>query len=277
MFSERLSYAFTDPGAIGFLQGLAEATEEKGYELLLLPGMRGDAQHAAAVRDAVVGGFCLYCMPDGHPAIAAAYERRLPVVIADEPRSEGAFFVGIDDRGACRALAEHVAGLGHEHLAVVADHLIDDSYEGFAGPERVTASTFRVSRERVAGFTAGAPSGTPLPVYETIANVDSLADRAVGALMDLDPRPTALMCATDVLALGAIAALRERGLDVPGDVSVTGFDDIPAAAPADLTTMRQSLQRKGQEAGRLLLEPDTEREVILPVELVERGSTAPPA
>jgi DNA-binding LacI/PurR family transcriptional regulator len=276
MFSERLSYAFTDPGAIGFLQGLSEATEEKGYELLLLPGMRGDHQHAAAVRDAVVGGFCLYCMPDGHPAIAAAYERRLPVVIADEPRSPGAFFVGIDDRGACRALAQHVVGLGHERLAVLGDHLIDDGYEGLAGPERVAESTFRVSRERIAGFAEGAPPGAPLPVYETVANVESLAPRAVGELMRLDPRPTALLCATDVLALGAIAALRELGLDVPGDVSVTGFDDVAAAAPAGLTTMRQSLRRKGQEAGRLLLERDTEREVILPVELVVRGSTGPP-
>src|SRR4029079_26829 len=86
MFSERLSYAFTDPGALGFLQGLSEATEEKGYELLLLPGMRGDEAHAAAVRDAVVGGFCLYCMPDRHPAIAAAHPRRPPALISAPPR-----------------------------------------------------------------------------------------------------------------------------------------------------------------------------------------------
>jgi DNA-binding LacI/PurR family transcriptional regulator len=276
MFSERLSYAFTDPGAIGFLQGLAEATEAKGYELLLLPGMRGDEAHAAAVRDAVVGGFCLYCMPDGHPAIAAAYERRLPVVIADEPRSPGAFFVGIDDRGACRELARHVVALGHERIAVIADHLLDDGYDGLAGPERVAASSFRVSRERVAGYAEGAVPGAPLPVYEALANVGSGAAHAARELMRLPAPPTALLCATDVLALGAIAGLRELGLDVPGDVSVTGFDDIAAAAPAGLTTMRQSLQEKGRQAGRLLLEPDTEREVILPLELVVRGTTGPP-
>src|SRR4051812_49602186 len=57
MFTERLSYAFTDPGAIGFLQGLTEATEEHGYELLLLPGMRGERHDAVAVRDAVVDAF----------------------------------------------------------------------------------------------------------------------------------------------------------------------------------------------------------------------------
>jgi DNA-binding LacI/PurR family transcriptional regulator len=62
---------------------------------------------------------------------------------------------------------------------------------------------------------------------------------------------------------------------VPGDISVTGFDDVPAAAPAGLTTIRQPLQEKGREAGRLLIEHGTEREVILPIELVARDSTGP--
>jgi DNA-binding LacI/PurR family transcriptional regulator len=69
---------------------------------------------------------------------------------------------------------------------------------------------------------------------------------------------------------------RELGLDVPGDVSITGFDDVPQAAAADLTTVRQPLIEKGREAGRLLMEQNTEREVVLPLELVTRGSTAPP-
>jgi DNA-binding LacI/PurR family transcriptional regulator len=85
-----------------------------------------------------------------------------------------------------------------------------------------------------------------------------------------------MLCSTDVLALGAMKALREQGLEVPRDVSVTGFDDVPEADLADLTTIRQPLVDKGREAGRLLMEPGTEREVILPIELVVRGSTAPP-
>ena len=86
MFSARLSYAFTDPAAVALLQGLTEATEDKGYELLLLPGYRGEETEFVAVRDAVVGAFCLYCMPDEHPAVQAALDRRLPVIIVDEPR-----------------------------------------------------------------------------------------------------------------------------------------------------------------------------------------------
>lgn len=276
VFSDRLSYAFTDPGAVGLLQGLTEATEAKGFELLLLPGMRGERQEAVAVRDAVVGAFCLYCMPEGHPAVAAAYDRRLPVVIVDEPRiPAGGFFVGIDDHEGARLVAAHVAALGHEHAAIVADRLVDDFTEGLAGPERIVRSNCKVSRERVAGYVAGLDTTNPVPVYEALSNFPDCGERAAAAVLSLSPRPTALLCSTDVLALGAIEALRERGLDVPGDVSVTGFDDVPAAAAADLTTVRQPLVEKGREAGRLLLEPGTEREVILPVELVARGSTGP--
>ena len=275
MFSERLSYAFTDPGAVGFLQGLTEATEAKGYELLLLPGMRGERREVVSVRDAVVGAFCLYCMSDAHPAVAAALDRRLPVVIVDEPRLPGTFFVGIDDREGARLAAAHVAELGHRRVALVADRLVDDYGEGLAGPERVALSNCKVSRERIEGYIAGLDGSDPVPIFEALANFPECGERAADELLALSPPPTAILCSTDVLALGLIDALRARGVDVPGDVSVTGFDDVPAAAAAGLTTIHQPLLDKGREAGRLLMEHGTEREVLLPVELVVRASTGP--
>jgi DNA-binding LacI/PurR family transcriptional regulator len=85
-----------------------------------------------------------------------------------------------------------------------------------------------------------------------------------------------VIAATDQLALGVIEAAHEAGLRVPDDLSVVGYDDIPAAAWArpGLTTVRQPLVEKGEIAGRLLSGGEAEREVILPVELVVRGSTA---
>jgi DNA-binding LacI/PurR family transcriptional regulator len=202
--------------------------------------------------------------------------RRLPVVIVDEPRSPGGFFVGIDDEEGARLAAAHVAALGHERVAVIVDRLVDDDTEGLAGPERIAASDCKVSRERMAGYFAGLNDPNPVVVYEALGNFISCGARAARELMALTPRPTALLCSTDVLAFGAIEALREAGLSVPADVSVTGFDDVPAATQYDLTTVRQPLVEKGREAGRLLIEHGTEREVVLPLELVTRGSTAPP-
>ena len=90
-------------------------------------------------------------------------------------------------------------------------------------------------------------------------------------------RPTAVIAATDRLALAVVDAALEAGLRVPEDLSVVGFDDIPAAASSRLTTVRQPLYEKGEAAGRLLTEGAAGREIILPVELVVRGSTATPA
>jgi DNA-binding LacI/PurR family transcriptional regulator len=151
---------------------------------------------------------------------------------------------------------------------------VDDPQEGFADEDRIARSNCKVSRERIMGYRAG--MGQPdLPVFEATGNFFEDGVRAAHVVLTRSPRPTVLLCATDVLAFGAMHAARELGLDVPGDVSITGFDDVPAAATADLTTVRQQLQEKGRQAGRLLLERDTEREVILPLELVTRGSTGP--
>jgi DNA-binding LacI/PurR family transcriptional regulator len=98
------------------------------------------------------------------------------------------------------------------------------------------------------------------------------------AVLAAEPRPTALLALTDQIAIGAREAAAELGLDIPGDLSIAGFDDIPGAAGAGLTTVRQPLREKGELAGRMLIADDpAPREVILPVELIVRGSTAPPA
>ena len=87
--------------------------------------------------------------------------------------------------------------------------------------------------------------------------------------------PTAIAAVSDVLALGVIDTLRSRGLTVgSGGVSVTGFDDVPAAAAADLTTVRQPVREKGRTMGRMLLDPSfVGQRVVLPTETVVRGST----
>ena len=77
-----------------------------------------------------------------------------------------------------------------------------------------------------------------------------------------------------MVALGVLEAMRDRGLQAPGDVSVSGFDDIAAAAHAGLTTVRQPILEKGRLVGELLLDAEREpRQVLLPIELVIRDST----
>lgn len=98
-------------------------------------------------------------------------------------------------------------------------------------------------------------------------------------LLAADPRPTAIGALSDQLALGVLGAADELGIRVPQELSVVGFDDAPPAAlrSPGLTSVRQPLLEKGLAAGRLLLEGTAAgRRIELPVELVVRGSTAPP-
>jgi DNA-binding LacI/PurR family transcriptional regulator len=90
------------------------------------------------------------------------------------------------------------------------------------------------------------------------------------------PRPTAIVGTSDVLALGVLAILREHGAHPRAEMSATGFDDIPAAAAASLTPVRQPIRDKGRRMARMLLDPSmTQQRIVLPVRLVTLASTAP--
>jgi len=283
LFTEALSYAFTDPAAVAFLEGLAGRAEAAGTALLLVPSPPG-ADPSEAVRAAVVDTLCIYSMPDGHPGVTAALERRLPTVVVEEPLLDGVAFIGIDQRGGMRAAGEHLAALGHRRVAVLTDRLAPDDATGPVDAARLAAATFHVGRERIAGvLDALAAVGVPAEAVAIRESPHALepARAAARELLSASPRPTAVAAATDVLALGTLRAAADLGLRVPEDVSVTGFDDVPDAAFAapPLTTVRQPLREKGEAAAELLaelLEGAPPRTVELPVELVVRGSTAPP-
>jgi DNA-binding LacI/PurR family transcriptional regulator len=218
--------------------------------LLLVPERGG-------VRDAVVDALCLYSLPAEHPSVAAARECGLPLVVVDEPRIDGHAFVASDDRRGARLAVEHLLALEHRRFALLATSVIH--------------------RNRLAGYLeALEAAGVEWAGYELAANSHERGLEGARRALAAEPRPTALIAAADQLALGALQAASEAGLRVPDEVSVVGFDDIPGAAwsrPA-LTTVRQPMLEKGEVAGRLLSDGPDGREVILPVELVVRGSTA---
>lgn len=281
LLTDDLSHAFTDPAAVMLLQGIARATEAAGLALLLVPAAGSGGR--SAVRDAVVDAVCIYSMTPDHPNVVAALERRIPLVVVDEPPLEGHAYVGIEDRAGARSVAEHLLELGHRRFAILAERTADDGYAGALSLEREQASRYYATAERLAGWRealAGAGvDWAALPRVEVPGNRPEDGRDGARALLAAAPRPTALLAHTDVLALGALEAAREAGLSVPDDVSIAGFDDIPAAAwtPPGLTTVRQPLLEKGETAGRLLIAESPQRRVVLPVELVVRGSTAPPA
>jgi DNA-binding LacI/PurR family transcriptional regulator len=102
---------------------------------------------------------------------------------------------------------------------------------------------------------------------------------ATSELLDSDATLTAIVCTSDILALGALREIRRRGRRVPDDLTVTGFDGVLEAERAGLTTVAQPVLEKGRAAGRLLLDRSqrTGRTLVLPTELVVRTTSGPPA
>jgi DNA-binding LacI/PurR family transcriptional regulator len=283
IFTEKLSYAFRDPAAVAFLEGMALACEHAGAGLLLVPAAPGGLPDPGIVHRAAVDGFVVYSMPDDDPYLAAVLERPLPAVIVDEPVGvPGVDWVGLDDRAACAEIGRHLAALGHRRVGVIASRLTVSRHDGPADLGRQRSAVYAVERLRLAGLADGLAAGgvrwADVPVEERFDNSAAAGASAATALLDRHPDLTALACTTDVFALAALEVARQRGLRVPVDLAVTGFDDVREAAAAGLTTVRQPMLDKGRAAGRLLLDEDDRvdaRRLQLPTELVIRSSTGP--
>lgn len=285
LYTEALTFAFTDPAAVQLLMGIAEICEDRNYGLLLLPTPPGsESDDSRAVLDAVVDGFIVYCMPDDDRRYQHLVDRNLPTVMVDEPRRDTAAFVGIDDRAGARSVAEHLLALGHRRFAVITDRLLADNVTGLADLERQAAATFDVNKDRLRGYAdaleAAGLSWADVPVVECFPISPETGAIGAATLLDRADRPTAIICTSDQMALGVLDAARDRAIDVPGALSVAGFDDIDAAVRSSpgLTTIRQPLLEKGRAAGRLFFSdwsdgvPSPE---ILPTELIIRASTGP--
>ncbi|WP_306991720.1 LacI family DNA-binding transcriptional regulator [Amycolatopsis thermophila] len=256
LLTENLSYAFRDPAAIGVLEGLALACEDAGVGLHLVPASPG-RDDVAAVHRAGVDGFVVYSVPDDDPHLGAVLARPVPTVIIDQPRIEGVDRVGPDDTTAVTALAEHIIGLGHRQIGVLCMRLARDRNDGFAYLDRQQSAHFHVQRARLEAMSkAFAKVGvdwSTVPVVERFEHTMDDGAAAARQLLDANPQVTALLCTSDILALGALAEANRRGLRVPADLTVTGFDGIAEAERAGLTTVHQPVLEKGRAAGKLLL------------------------
>jgi DNA-binding LacI/PurR family transcriptional regulator len=290
LFGEALTYVFQDPGAVEFLRGLAEGTARHNTVLQLIAALDADGEEGAAslLANAIVDGLVVWTLPDRHPLLRLARERNIPLVIHGSPRLDDVPFVGIDDRAAAMAAAEHLLALGHRSLAVICQPFGPSRRARHRDGAKLGRPSYRVTRERLAGYRAAAHAATPQPaaldVYEIAVNSRDEGRRAALALLRATPRPTAVLAMSDELAIGALAAARELNLRVPDDVSVLGWDDSPSARASDpaLTTVRQSLQDQGRTCARLLINA-TRGDIagddlvhLAPWQLITRDSTGSP-
>ena len=284
VFEEPLTYAFSDPFSVAWLTGFSEVMAEHGASIMLLSVSASDPKSLDAVQDAAVDGLVGLC--GNQPAIMRARDIGLPTVYCTLTReSDADSYVVIDDYAAGHDLGDHLRRLGHRRAAI----LIEGSYAALPFHSEYTPQ----------GFLDAIESGDPQWPFDGHFRlrgvIDGLGDADVrlvvagpnsresghdagNLVLDRADRPTAVVGMSDILALGLMDACVQRGLRVGSDISVVGFDDIPDAGAEGLTTIRQPILEKGRLAARLVLDQDrTDRQIVLPHQLVVRASTGPAA
>jgi DNA-binding LacI/PurR family transcriptional regulator len=282
LLTDSLQYAFTDEIATGFLGAVVEGLAPTGLALTLLTAQQSDADVMPA-RDVAIDGALVYSCYVDSPSRDALLRRRLPLVFVDQKPVPGISSVNVDDFSGARAAAQHLLALGHRRVGIV-----NTVVEGSVGivDDPLAEVQGHPPRQRMLGWLDALEAAGIVPtVVQTTTDTRNAATTAAETVLGTEPRPTAVLCFSDVLALGVIRAARSLGLDVPRDLSVVGFDDSPAAQLSDppLTTVRQDVGEKGRLAATALTAAIKHakagttariRHHLLPTELVVRGSTA---
>ena len=268
----RCPYVLTDYFGL-IVSSVAETLRLHGRRLILDAGEA--AQHTPTLhslpRDPTIAGAILILPPEPSEELEALHAQGFPFVVVD-PRTHlprdiasisAAHFTG------ARNVTAHLTALGHRRIGVI------------GGP-----SNWLAGQARTVGHNSALADTGTLPAPELIHHLEPTLDggyAVASQLLDLPQRPTALVAFNDKAAVGALRAAHERGLRVPEDLSVTGFDDIDLSRSTEpmLTTVRQPLEEMGRMAVSLLVRL-MERHTVdtlhieLATHLVVRGSTGPP-
>jgi len=284
ILSDTLTYALTDEVAMAFLAAIASELGPTGLALTLLSDTPREG--IVPARDLAMDGALVYSCDPESTAVSWLKRRSLPMVFVDQAPAPGIASVNVDDQLGARAAAQHIVDLGHRRVAVVTT-----GYRGEYGvltePLKLTVANTEV--QRLTGWLEPleAAGVRPMVIRHPHGDPADIGYAAAQTVLAADPRPTAVLCFSDAVAVGVIRAVHDAGLRVPEDVSVVGFDDNPVARRTQppLTTVRQDVEAKGRAAVTALTASieraktrpaGRARHLLLPTERVVRDSTAPP-
>ena len=248
------------------IRGMDVAARALGYHLIVSSSHDDEAEASAAIRSmrGRVDGLIVLSPHLGAANLASGLAGRTPVLLMNGGADAGRASVVVDNHGGAMAAIQHLVSIGRRRIAHIA---------GPAGNLEAEA--------RMAGYMqAMADAGLPTTVIEGLFTKASGHEAGV-RLAAMAERPDAVFAANDNMAVGAMLALLEAGLDVPGDVALVGFDDIPLAGLVrpGLTTLKIDIAETGRRAlerliGTTMAGADGACEVVRP-ELVIRASTRP--
>ncbi|MGI8514256.1 MAG: LacI family DNA-binding transcriptional regulator [Acidimicrobiia bacterium] len=273
LIPQPLSLVAHNPYFSAFLAGVAEATEPNELPIMVVGPRQGSIEHA--IFDAAVDGFLTIGLEAFRPTIQLLGRRRLPYLMVDSEPVEGVACVNADDAAGARQGMAHVLEAGHRRIGIL----------GIRSPQRGRWKhyTGTLSR-RVKGYAEALQThGLTLDSVElTECAVSEEGGRRGLHRLLAKSSPTAIVSMSDIAALGALSEARRLGLEVPADLSIVGFDDIPETrwSRPPLTTVSQPSQAKGRIAAERLIDliagHGQPEHVVLDTKLVIRESVAAP-
>lgn len=249
------------------LWGIGSEAHLGGYRVLVEPLSPGEGHYSELVSSQRVDGLIVSGPRTDDEELVALVREGFPLIVQGSLPSVAVPSVDVDNRAGARTAVDHLLGLGHRRIGCITN-----------APLAYTAAADRLAGYRDA-LEAAAVDAAPELVVEGAFDAAS-GWTAMQDLLARAPDVTAVFVASDIVAFGALRAVREAGRRVPADISVVGFDDIPLARHFDppLTTIRLPARDLGAAAGRALVERLAGRagreRTLLPTELVVRDSTA---
>lgn len=276
LLPQKIGEIFANPHMAQVLSGIGEACEQKEYSLAILPLIRGKIIEAA--RKSYVDGLITIGVGPDHEVVDLLRENRIPFVTIDGEESPSTINIGIDHRIAARQIMEHVLGQGYRRIAIL-------SLEPDTKPSE-SGHTSIVVQQRLEGFqraleACGLSLDDPRVSIQNCRGSSEAGYQRACELLSRTESPLAIVAMSDIAAIGALVAVKERALRIPEDVAVAGFDDIPESvlvAPR-LTTIHQPGREKGIEAATMvmkMLEGSPGYHIRLPHSLIVRESTQSP-
>lgn len=249
-----------------FLTGVFEEASTRGARLILLRGENGHPPPLSAIEEFVASGLAgvVVTPPLGEalPVLSILRAADVPIAAVGAHGVSGATCVRIDDRLAAYEMTRHLLGLGHRRLGFI-----------LGNPDQAA------SAERMAGFYAAVREAGGVEVRVAQGDFSYASGLAAGEqLLAADDPPTAIFASNDDMAAAVVSVAHRRHLDVPGELSVAGFDDTTAAVTLwpPLTTIHQPVHRLAAEALARVLGHGEPGDCILDHAIVERQSVAGP-
>lgn len=261
--------SLTDLIHLRVLSGVVDEAHRQGIQVLLA---HSDNRRAAQERELAATEDCagVALWPINDTASAALEQLRVPIVFLDRYLDPGQDHVVVDDIGGAGAVIDHLADLGHRRIAFI-----------HAEPRQLSSIRLRLQGYRDRLRQHGLDYDKAL-VARISTSGGASVEQALDTLLGLADPPTAAFCVNDVVAVQVFMALRNRGIDVPAQFSIAGFDHLEVLpSPGTMTSVRRATEQMGRRAIELLSDrmrnADTPpRHVQLPTTLVIGDTTAPP-